>query len=133
MNKEAIKFSGKVFHVTNDMDILDKNKNTQTKRGYAIKTNDEYPKTVYFEIYGKDKIEKENIQVGDELEAYVNISSREYMGKYYTSIVAWKINNKTKRERANQGEEGVMPKPNSAPTTASQPTKPATSYDDLPF
>ena len=65
-------------------------------------------------VWGEDKVrDLEKYQVGDKVKISFNLSSREYNGRWYTDVRAWRI------EPAGQ--------------TAPQETyQPAPSIDDLP-
>ncbi|MBF25070.1 MAG: hypothetical protein CMP49_00930 [Flavobacteriales bacterium] len=46
-----------------------------------------------FQLFGEEKVKLiEQFQIGDNIEVFFNISSREYNGRYYHNIDAWKIN-----------------------------------------
>ena len=67
--------------------------NTWKKCGFAVETKGEYPKSVYFTVFGEDKVDnllKFN-KVGQNVDVSFNVESREYSGKYYTDLNAWKI------------------------------------------
>jgi hypothetical protein len=64
-------------------------KGSWTKQEFILETeNDKYPKSVCIEIWG-DKVEPP--QVGDVVICSINVESREYNGRYYTNVRAWKI------------------------------------------
>ena len=44
-----------------------------------------------FNVFGEDKIKLFNIQMGDEINVFFDINCREYQGKYYNDIRAWKV------------------------------------------
>lgn len=63
------------------------------KQSFVIDTGDEYNPEVCFSLFGEDKIamlgkhkEGASVTVG------FNVSSREFNGKYYHNLDAWKIN-----------------------------------------
>mgnify|MGYP003146390154 FL=1 len=62
------------------------------KRNFIINNGSEYNPEVCCQVFGKEKVDALNdFQVGQELEVSINLSSREYNGKYYHNIDAWKI------------------------------------------
>lgn len=62
------------------------------KQDFVIETNDKFPKSVCIGVMGEDKIKLlSNVAIGEDLTCSINIESREYNGKYYTSVSAWKI------------------------------------------
>lgn len=61
-----------------------------SKQGFIIETEGEYPKQIHISIWN-NKIELSQFKEGDVLNVDVNISSREFNGKWYTEVQAWKI------------------------------------------
>jgi len=56
-------------------------------------TSGDYPQSASFRLFGIDKVEnfiKYN-NVGDAVTVSFNLKSREYQGKHYTSLDAWKV------------------------------------------
>jgi hypothetical protein len=98
---------------------------------FVLKTDDNYPKNICFTIWGADKIKEANIRIGDVVSIGVNIESREFNGRWYTSIKAWSVKRKFEAQAAKQAPPAPTPQP-------SQPTQTQTSSsvdntDDLPF
>lgn len=57
----------------------------------------QYPKSVCFRVFGQDKIQQMNIQMGEQLSVHLNISCQQSQrGGYFNSIDCWKV------ERAGQ-------------------------------
>ena len=51
-----------------------------------------FPSQVCFNVWGDDKVrELEKYQVGDKVKVSFNLSAREYNGRWYNDIRAWKI------------------------------------------
>ncbi len=106
--------------------------NNWMTQDYVIETHEQYPKRLCFNVWGEDKIHQFNIQVGQELTVSFDINAREYQGRWYNDIRAWKV------EQYNQ---------NAPAAAATVPTEPANSFapngsfapndsqsdDDLPF
>ncbi|MBL4654774.1 MAG: DUF3127 domain-containing protein [Bacteroidia bacterium] len=57
---------------------------------YVLETKGDYPKKVCFGVWG-DKIDQYNLKVNDEVTAHISLESREFNGKWYTSVRSWKI------------------------------------------
>lgn len=98
---------------------------------FVLKTDDNYPKNICFTILGADKIKEANIKIGDVVSIGVNIESREFNGRWYTSIKAWSVKRKFEAQAAKQAPPAPTPQP-------SQPTQTQTSSsvdntDELPF
>lgn len=98
---------------------------------FVLKTDDNYPKNICFTILGADKIKEANIRIGDVVSIGVNLESREFKGRWYTSIKAWSVKKKFEAQAAKQAPPAPTPQP-------SQPTQTQTfssvdNTDDLPF
>lgn len=62
------------------------------KQSFVINTGAQYNPEVCFTLFGQEKIDLlKDIKLGDDIEVAFNLSSREYNGKYYHNIDAWKI------------------------------------------
>ena len=51
----------------------------------------QYPRRMVFDVKGQQRIQEMNLQVGEQVTLHLNIDCREYQGKYYNSIEAWKV------------------------------------------
>lgn len=117
--------------------------NSWMMQSFVIETQEQYPRRAAFEVFGEDRLREFNIQVGQTLKVSFDIDAREYQGRWYNSIRAWKV------EPADEmAAPGVAPaQPYAQPAPAAQPyTQPAApaaapaapaappvSNDDLPF
>ena len=84
-----------------------------------------FPTQVCMNVWGEDKVrELDRYQVGDKVKISFNLSSREYNGRWYTDIRAWRIE-----------PAGVAPQPvpQSAPMPSVEDIPSPLSDDDLPF
>jgi len=66
------------------------------KLTFVISNNDGYEgreQIFAFDIFGADKVDKflQHNEVGKKVEVSYNIESKEYNGKYYTNLSAWKV------------------------------------------
>ena len=102
---------------------------------YVLETAEQYPKRICFNVWGEDKIKLFNIQVGTEYTVSFDINAREYQGRWYNDVRAWKV------EPATAGAAPVTV----APAAVDAPFAPAentaapdfgsseSQTDDLPF
>ncbi len=61
------------------------------KQEFVIETMDTYPKKICMNVWGDKVDEFKKYKIGDMLTCSLDISSREYNGKWYTDIRAWRI------------------------------------------
>lgn len=96
------------------------------KQEFILETEGQYPKKVCITLWG-DKIDQFDLKEGEEVNAGIDIESREYNGRWYTDVKAWKIDKKS----ANMGHDPMMDQQSSFPPP-SEPPMPD-EEDDLPF
>lgn len=102
-----------------------RNGNPWRKQEFIIETLDsKYPKKVCIALWGDNVDLLAPMQFGDVLNVSFDIESREYNGRWYTDVRAWKI---TKDEGAPAGMPAA---PQAAAAPAAAPAAPAESYID---
>ena len=84
-----LKIKGTVTRILEEQSGTGKN-GPWRKQDFILETTGEYPKQVCITQWG-DKIDAFRIQQGEQLTAYIDIQSREYNGRWYTDVKAWKI------------------------------------------
>ena len=93
------------------------------KQGFVIDSGDQFNPEICFSLFGDDKIGMlRNFGPGQEVEVSFNISSREFNGKYYHNLDAWKITGAS--VSSNSGQPVSQPSIEDAPSD---------EEDDLPF
>jgi hypothetical protein len=96
------------------------------KQGFVINTGEQFNPDICFSVFGEDKLQMvSELKVGEEVEVHFNLSSREFNGKYYHNIDAWRI-----EKGANISDNGV---PEAAATTTANAAFDSDGSDDLPF
>ena len=123
-----MELSGKVIAVLEPRGGVSKTGNAWKVQEYVIETHDQYPRKMCFDVFGEDKISQFNIQVGEELTVHFDIDAREWQGRWFNSIRAWKV------DRAQAGPDmppadAPFPPMNAAPVDFSA----GDEKDDLPF
>lgn len=63
--------------------------NPWSKQEYVLETMDAFPKKVHFDFFG-ERANQYPLEVGDVVDLSFDIESREYNGRWYTSIRGWK-------------------------------------------
>lgn len=84
-----LKISGKVLDILELQSGESKN-GPWKKQDFILEIPGKYPRKVCVTQWG-DQVDQNNIQKGEELTAYIDIQSREYKGRWYTDVKAWKI------------------------------------------
>ncbi|MBL7732946.1 MAG: DUF3127 domain-containing protein [Chitinophagaceae bacterium] len=60
------------------------------KQDIIVETEGQYPKKVCVSIWG-DKINEALLKTGSQLTISFDVESREYNGRWYTDVKAWKV------------------------------------------
>lgn len=76
-------------------------------QAYVLETKEQYPKKVHFEVFGDDRIKANPYGVDDIVSVDFDIESREFNGRWYTSIRAWRIVKQDAIQAAPQEAEQV--------------------------
>ena len=123
-----MELSGKVIAVLEPRGGVSKTGNAWKVQEYVIDTHDQYPRKMCFDVFGEDKINQFNIQVGEELTVHFDIDAREWQGRWFNSIRAWKVE---RADVAPAPADADVPFPpmNAAPVDFSA----GDEKDDLPF
>ena len=87
-----MEISGKIIQVLPEQSGVSKTSGKEWKlQAYVLETQEQYPRKVHFEVFGEDRIKANPCQLDDIVTVSFDIESREFNGRWYTSIRAWKI------------------------------------------
>ena len=114
----TLELTGKITHVLPEKSGTS-SRGPWRKQEFVIEIPGDYPKQVCFMVWG-DKIDQFEIEEGQELTVHFDLESREYNGRWYTDVKAWRV------DRSGQGGEAGAPQ-------ATLDEQPPASDDDVPF
>jgi len=118
-----MEIKGKIILALPEVTGTSKTGNPWKKREYVLETQETYPKKVHFDFFG-ERADQYPLSVGDDVNLSFDIESREYNGRWYTSIRGWKV------EKTAAGATAAAP----APADDYPPIpEPKNDNDDLPF
>lgn len=107
-----LEITGKLVQKLQMQTGTSKTGNSWQKQEFVIETGDQYPKKLCANLWGDKADQLNQFNIGDIVKISVDLESREYMGRWYTDVRAWKI------EAASA----------TAPSTTSTPAQPATTF-----
>ncbi len=93
---------------------------------------EQYPKKMMFSIFGEDKIQQAAINVGDVVTVSFDINAREFNGRWYNDIRAWRVSHDTAQAAPAQAAQDA-PAASFQAAPAADPFAATSSNDDLPF
>ncbi len=84
-----MEISGKIIAVLPQTSGEGRN-GTWRSQDFVIETGDQYPKKVCLNLFN-DKIDQFQVTIYDSVTVSFDIESREYNGRWYTNLRAWKV------------------------------------------
>ena len=93
---------------------------TWKKQDIIVETSDQYPKKICVSVWG-DKADASLLKIGNTLTISFDVESREFNGRWYTDVKAWKL------ESAGNSLAAPAPGPEDIPDSFSE------EESDLPF
>ena len=110
-----MEFTGKIIAILQPRGGVAKSGNEWKAQEYVIEDHGQYPRKMCFDVFGADKIEQFNIQMGEELTVSFDVDARQWQDRWFNSIRAWKVERVS--AAAPAGAPGA-PVPPPAPTAA---------------
>lgn len=125
-----MEITGRIIAVLEKRCGTAKSGNAYAAQEYVIEDNSgQYPRKMCFEVFGEEKINEFSIRQGAEYRVSFDINAREWNGRYFNSIRAWKVT-------PLQPTQSVSPQPQMQvfpPSAPAAPEQAKTDGDDLPF
>lgn len=123
---------GRLVQVLEEVSGVGKTGNSWKKQSFVVELDGSstYPKKVCLTAWG-DKVDTlKRLTIGDRISAAFDVESREYQGRWYTDLKAWKIDVEANRTTGGGVDpfDGVDVPPMDSNSPASMPDE-----NDLPF
>ena len=122
---DELKITGKVTQILEEQSGESQN-GPWRKQDFILETEGQYSRPVCITQWG-DNIEKFGIQEGEVLTAHIDLQSREYNGRWYTDVKAWRIDRDTQVPSGPPPQDG----PDFGEPSFGSPAEDVD--DDLPF
>ncbi len=85
-----MEIKGKIIFALPEQGGTSKAGNAWRKREYVLETQETYPKKVCFNLFG-DRIDQYPMAVGEDVTVSFDLESREFNGRWYTDVRAYKV------------------------------------------
>ncbi|MFN8276961.1 MAG: DUF3127 domain-containing protein [Chitinophagales bacterium] len=119
-----MEITGKLFTVLPEVSGDGRN-GRWVKCDFVIETQEKYPKKVCLTAWGEQVEQVKGLPIAADMKIQFDVDSREYNGKWYTNLKAWRI---------ESGATGAAPAYRSGSSPAEeQPAGRVIADDDLPF
>lgn len=112
----ALSVKGKINQVLKAESGVSRAGNEWKKQDFVLETDEQFPRKVCFTLFG-DKVDLLNgLNQGQEVEVSFNVESREYNGRWFTNVNAWKIDKVSQDNNMPEpppefGMEDIPPEP----------------------
>ena len=113
--------------------VSNKTGNSWKSQDFVIEVPGQYPRRCVFTVFGEDRLNQFNIQMGEELTVSFDIDARQWQDKWFNSIRAWKVDRVQAEAPEVQPPVDAAPIPPFNPEPAPFPGNEGGSTDDLPF
>ncbi len=137
--------TGRVIAILEKQSGVSKATNREwSSQEYVIEVPGQYPRKICFRLFGEDRINEAHIQMGEEITISFDIDAREWQGRWFTQINAYRVSRNAGMPTdqfppAEQFPPASQFPPQQQPYTQAQPfnSEPSTPVtnpsDDLPF
>lgn len=97
----SLDITGKIIHFLEEVSGSS-SKGPWKKKEFVVETLEQYPKKVCMSVWGDEKVSAlNNFKLNDVVKVSVNAESREYNGRWYTDLRAWRIDSATDAPSSN--------------------------------
>lgn len=86
----------------------------------AIEPGRQFPTRCVFDVFGEDRLRQFGIQAGETLTVSFDLDAREYNGRWFNSVRAWKV----ERPQIDPATGMPVPYTPAAPTAVAAPVAP---------
>jgi len=121
----SLNLKGKLVKILGMESGVSRNGNAWKKQEFILETQEQFPRKVCFTLFNDKVSLLSNFSGGEDLEVSFDVESREFNGKWYHNINAWKI------EKTGQKSPAEIPPPFSADDVPPEILR--EDQDDLPF
>lgn len=99
--------------------------NSWMSQSFVIETQEQYPRKVCIELFGEERIKSNPLVMDEIVTVSFDLESREFNGRWYTSVRAWKVQQGTVPVQTPVAQPAAAPAP-----AAAAPAAPATQTFD---
>ena len=142
-----MELTGKIIAEFNERGgVSNRTGNEWKAKSYVLEVPGDYPRKFVFDVFGVDRLQAFNIQIGELLTVHFDIDAHEYNGRWFNDVRAFRIDRgqaaptAAAPEAAPAAAQAAPVAPQAAPQMAPQvppmdavPFEAPSPTDDLPF
>jgi hypothetical protein len=140
---KSMELTGKIIAEFNERGgVSNRTGNEWKAKSYVLEVPGDFPRKLVFDVFGVDRLQAFNIQIGELLTVHFDIDAHEYNGRWFNDVRAFRIDRgqvapTAAPEAVSPSAPVADPAPQVAPMPQEDPTlapfEAPSSTDDLPF
>ena len=96
-----MEFTGKIMAALPRVSGISQKGNKWAKQEFVISGEGEKPTSMVFEVFGEDKLNEFNLQVGDQVKVAFSINATEYKDRWYNHLQAYAVERVEGEQKGN--------------------------------
>lgn len=114
-----MELTGKIIAEFNERGgISNRTGNEWKAKSYVLEVPGEFPRKLVFDVFGVDRLQAFNIQIGELLTVHFDIDAHEYNGRWFNDVRAFRVDR-------GQAAPTAVPMPEAAPAASAPEAAPA--------
>ncbi|MBR5394397.1 MAG: DUF3127 domain-containing protein [Bacteroidaceae bacterium] len=124
-----MELTGKIIAEFNERGgVSSRTGNEWKAKSYVLEVPGDYPRKLVFDVFGVDRLQAFNIQIGEMMTVHFDIDAHEYNGRWFNDVRAFRV---------DRGQAAPTTAPEAAPMVETTPVTPivpqAEPIDAAPF
>ncbi len=120
-----MELTGKIIAEFNERGgVSNRTGNEWKAKSYVLEVPGDYPRKMVFDVFGVDRLQAFNIQIGETLTVHFDIDAHEYNGRWFNDVRAFRI---------DRGQTAPAPAAEGAPAPEAAPAAPMAEPAPIPF
>ena len=120
-----MELTGKIIAEFNERGgVSNRTGNEWKAKSYVLEVPGEYPRKLVFDVFGADRLQAFNLQIGETVTVSFDIDAHEYNGRWFNDVRAFRI---------DRGQAAPTPAPEAAPMPEAAPVEPLAEPAPIPF
>jgi len=134
--KYIMELTGKIIAEFNERGgVSNRTGNEWKAKSYVLEVPGEFPRKLVFDVFGADRLQAFNLQIGETVTVSFDIDAHEYNGRWFNDVRAFRID---RGQAAPTASAEAAPAPEVAPAApmaepAPIPFEAPAPTDELPF
>ena len=131
-----MELTGKIIAEFNERGgVSNRTGNEWKAKSYVLEVPGDYPRKLVFDVFGADRLQAFNLQIGETVTVSFDIDAHEYNGRWFNDVRAFRID---RGQAAPTASAEAAPAPEAAPVApmaepAPIPFEAPAPTDELPF